>query len=61
MPRKKKEVVLEDVQGNHLIVRADGSLVWDWDALLKEVREATTLVSVTETKVKRTRKKKTAE
>ena len=48
--------------GTHLfnVTRKDGSafLKWDWDALLKEVQEATSLVAVTEAKVKRTRKKK---
>ena len=45
-------------KGKHLTVNADGSLTWDWDALLKEVQEATSLVKVTEAKVKKTRKKK---
>ena len=49
---KKKQV-------SHLYVNADGSLSWDWEALLAEVREATgNIVTVTEAKVKKTRKKK---
>lgn len=61
-------------QGKHLTVttRADGSveLAWDWDALLKEVQDATSgkvvpakkvakkdLVKETETKVAKTRTK----
>lgn len=55
MIRKKKPV---EVKGTHLSINADGSLTWDWDALLKEVKEATNIVIVTEAKVKRTRKKK---
>ena len=48
-------------KGKHLTVGADGSLTWDWGALLKEVQEATgSIVAVTEAKVKRTRKKKEA-
>ena len=54
MVRKKKAEV-----GNHLAVLADGTLKWDWDKLLEEVKEATSLVKVTETKVKKARKKKT--
>ena len=46
------------VKGNHLTVNADGSLTWDWNKLLEEVKQATSLVNVTEVKVKRTRKKK---
>lgn len=53
MVKKKQDVV-----GQHLTVHADGSLSWDWDALLQQVREATTLVAVTEVKVKQTRSKK---
>ena len=45
-------------KGTHLTVNADGSLTWDWDKLLEEVKQATNLVNVTEVKVKRTRKKK---
>lgn len=59
MPRTAK--------GNHLSVTTnkDGkvNLVWDWDALVKEVVAATggikqDIVKVTEEKVKKTRKKK---
>lgn len=59
MPRTAK--------GNHLSVTTnkDGTvnLVWDWDALVKEVVAATggikqDIVKVTEEKVKKTRKKK---
>ena len=59
MPRTAK--------GNHLSVTTnkDGkvNLVWDWDALVKEVIAATggikqDIVKVTEEKVKKTRKKK---
>lgn len=45
-------------KGTHLTVNADGSLTWDWDKLLEEVKAATSLVNVTEVKVKKTRKKK---
>lgn len=54
-------------KGNHLSVTTnkDGTakLVWDWDALVKEVVVATggikhDIVKVTEEKVKKTRKKK---
>ena len=54
-------------KGNHLSVTTnkDGkvNLVWDWDALVKEVVAATggikqDIVKVTEEKVKKTRKKK---
>ena len=48
----------KQTKGKHLTVHADGSLTWDWDALLKEVQAATGLVPVTEAKVKKTRKKK---
>ena len=46
------------VNGTHLTVNADGSLTWDWDKLLEEVRAATGIINVTEVKVKKTRKKK---
>ena len=54
-------------KGKHLSVTTnkDGKvkLVWDWDALVKEVVAATSgikqdIVKVTEEKVKKTRKKK---
>lgn len=62
MARKKKtEDAPQTIKGNHLTVHADGTLEWDWNALLKEVQEATMLIPVTEAKVKRTRKKKAAE
>ena len=44
--------------GKHLTVNADGSLTWDWDKLLEEVRAATGIINVTEVKIKKTRKKK---
>ncbi|MFZ9646004.1 MAG: hypothetical protein ACO29M_04915 [Fluviibacter sp.] len=64
MAKKKKEAVVQDVKGSHLTVHADGTLAWDWDALLKEVQAATAgkgrdLIAETETKVKRSRSKKT--
>ena len=72
MARKKAEKVESGdwpkvTQGSHLTVSTfqDGSttLVWDWDALVRDVNEAiasvsSDLIAVTETKVKRSRKKK---
>ena len=54
------------VQGTHLTVKTfeDGrtELVWDWDALVSEVRaaclKAESVLPVTETKPKRTKKAK---
>ena len=60
---KKTEVAFEKL-GTHLTRVTNNNtgattLVWDWDALLKEVQAATgNIVTVTEAKVKRTRKKK---
>lgn len=63
MKTQKSDIVIDRL-GTHLfkITRKDGtnSLSWDWNKLLEEVREATSLLKVTETKVKRTRKKKEA-
>lgn len=54
----------KEVKGTHLTVKSNGELFWDWDALLKEVQEATKLfkpnkdiVKETETKLKKSRKK----
>lgn len=55
MATKKPKVTT----GNHLTVTADAnghvSLVWDWDALVEEIKAATGIVSVTEARVKKTR------
>jgi len=57
--KKKKETV---EKGNHLTVTVNPSgnvkLTWDWDALLKEVQQAANLVTVTESKVKKSRTKR---
>jgi hypothetical protein len=46
-------------KGKHLTVGADGSLTWDWDALPKEVQEATaSIVTVTESNGKAYQKEK---
>lgn len=63
MAMKKPHPDLKITRGNHLSTCVNShtgevKLIWDWDALLKEVQEATSLVAVTEAKVKRTRKKK---
>lgn len=72
MSRKKKTDVNPQItdavtiKGNHLTVtkypNGTADLVWDWDALLEEVRAATSgvnaLVATTEAKVKKTRAKK---
>lgn len=53
----KKNSKNKDNKSTHLIVRQDGSLAWDWDVLLQEVRTATAdIVTVTEAAVKKTRK-----
>lgn len=73
MARKKKEVAegeVKVVKGSHLTVTTypDGRTELEWDdaQLLKDVQEAiasvsTNVVEATETKVKKTRKKKVAE
>lgn len=55
----------KEVKGTHLTVKSNGELVWNWDALLEEVRQAICnykptidLVAETEVKLKKTRKKK---
>ena len=57
--KKKKETV---EKGNHLTVTVSPSgnvkMEWDWDALLKEVQKAANLVTVTEAKVRKSRKKR---
>lgn len=63
MIRKKPDIVI--TKGKHTLITTNShtgevSIKWDWDKLLEEVREATNLVKVTETKIKRTRKKKEA-
>lgn len=63
MAKQKPDVVI--TKGKHTLITTNNhtgevSIEWDWDKLLKEVREATDLIKVTETKVKRTRKKKEA-
>lgn len=61
MTKQKPDLIIDKL-GTHLFrcTHKDGrqSLKWDWDTLLKQVQEATSLVAVTEAKVKRTRKKK---
>ena len=63
MVKKTIEVAFEKL-GTHLTkvtnnVTGATILMWDWDALLKEVQEATgNIVAVTEAKLKKTRKKK---
>lgn len=61
MTKQKPDLVITK-EGTHLIkiTRKDGfiSFKWDWDKLLEEVQTATSLVNVTEVKVKKTRKKK---
>lgn len=56
---KKKETV---EKGNHLTVTVSPSgnvkMEWDWDALLKEIKESANLVTVTESKVKKSRTKR---
>lgn len=62
MPKKPKpDMVI--TQGTHLtkcVYTGNGAvkLIWDWDKLLEEVKAATGLVNLTETRVKKTRKKK---
>ena len=62
MTKQKPDLVIDKL-GTHLFrcTYADGrqSFKWDWDKLLEEVQAATSLVNVTEVKVKKTRKKKT--
>ena len=56
---KKKETV---EKGNHLTVTISPSgnvkMQWDWDALIKEIQETANLVTVTESKVKKSRTKR---
>ena len=71
MPRKQKNEITEPVtiKGNHLTVtkhpNGSADLVWEWDALLSEVRTATggldALVATTEAKVKKSRTRKVLE
>lgn len=67
MTKQQPSIVIEKL-GTHLMSITNNhsgevKLKWDWDVLLQEVVDATTksrdLVAETETKVKRTRKKKT--
>ena len=63
MAKQKPDVVI--TKGKHTLITTNNhtgevSIKWDWDKLLEEVKEATGLIKVTETKVKRTRKKKEA-
>lgn len=63
MKKQKPDLVITKGKHLHKCVNTHSGevkLIWDWDALLKEVQEATSLVAVTEVKVKRTRKKKEA-
>ena len=64
---RTKKAATGVTSGNHLVVthNDDGTvdMKWNWDALLKEVQEATkglmpNIVTVTEEKVKKTRAKK---
>ena len=61
MVKKKPDIVI--TKGKHTVITKNNhtgevSIKWDWNKLLEEIKEATNLVKVTETKVKRTRKKK---
>lgn len=61
MVKKKPDIVI--TKGKHTLITKNNhtgkiSIEWDWDKLLEEIKEATNLVKVTETKVKRIRKKK---